>query len=92
MIVPVAEVHIASLVVHARPEHVAELEEAIAAFPGAAVAAADRSGKLVVTLESADERSIARQLDAIGALPGVLAATLVAHHAEPLAPEEEVSP
>lgn len=89
MIVPVDEIHIASLVVHARPERVAELEQAIAAFAGAEVAAADRSGKLVVTLESDGERGIARQLEAIGALPGVLSATIVVHHAEPLAPDEE---
>ncbi|HSA81280.1 MAG TPA: chaperone NapD [Geminicoccaceae bacterium] len=89
MAVPIEEIHVASLVVHVRPERVAELEEAIAAFAGAEVAAADRSGKLVVTLEADDERRIADQLDAIGALPGVLSATLVAHHAEPLTPAEE---
>jgi nitrate reductase NapAB chaperone NapD len=47
----------------------------------------------VVTLEASSERTVRQQLDTIGALPGVLSATLVAHHAEPIAPDEEgVSP
>jgi nitrate reductase NapD len=79
-------------VVHARPECVAELEHALAAFAGVEVAAADRSGKLVITIEADDERSIARQLDAIGVLPGVLSTTIVAHHAEPAEAEEGASP
>jgi periplasmic nitrate reductase NapD len=89
LVAPVEEIDVASLVVHARPERVEELEEAIAAFAGVEVAAADRSGKLVVTIEADNERSITHQLDAIGALPGVLSVTIVAHHAEALAPEAE---
>ena len=89
MIVPVEEIHIASLVVRCRPERIAELKRAIGALPGAEVPAADAVGKLVVTLEAGSERAIRQQLEMIGALPGVLSATLVAHHAEPLAPEEE---
>ena len=89
LVVPVEEIHVASLVVHARPERVEELEQAIAAFTGVEVAAADRSGKLVVTIEADNERSIRHRLDAISALPAVLSASIVAHHAEPAAPEEE---
>ena len=65
LVVPVEEIHVASLVVHARPERVEELEQAIAAFTGVEVAAADRSGKLVVTIEADNERSIRHRLDAI---------------------------
>lgn len=89
MIIPVDEIHIASLVVRCRPERIAELERAIEALPGAEIPAGDAIGKLVVTLEAGSERTIRRQLEMIGALPGVLAATLVAHYAEPRAPEEE---
>jgi nitrate reductase NapD len=46
------------------------------------VPASDAAGKLVVILESTDEQTIARQLEEIGALPGVLSATLVFHHVE----------
>jgi periplasmic nitrate reductase NapD len=87
--VPVEEIHIASLVVRCRPERMAELERAIGALAGAEIPAEDAVGKLVVTLEAGSERAIRQQLEMIGALPGVLSATLVAHHAEPLAPEEE---
>ena len=77
LVVPVEEIHVASLVVHVRPERVEELEQAIAAFTGVEVAAADRSGKLVVTIEADHERSIRHRLDAISALPAVLSASIV---------------
>ncbi len=83
------ELHVASLVVRCRPERMAMLRHAIVALPGAEIPAEDAIGKLVVTLEAASEHTIRHQLDAIGALPGVLSATLVAHHAEPLEPAEE---
>ena len=79
----IREFHIASLVVHCRPDRVASLEGTIAALPGADVPASDLAGKLVVILESTSEQTIARQLEEIGALPGVLSATLVFHHVEP---------
>jgi len=79
----IGEFHIASLVVHCRPACRATLERAIADLPGAEVPASDAIGKLVVTLESTSERTIARQLEEIGAMPGVLSATLVFHHVEP---------
>jgi nitrate reductase NapD len=85
----IGELHIASLVVRCRPERMAALRHAITALPRAEIPAEHATGKLVVTLEAASGHLIAQQLDAIGALPGVLSATLVAHHAEPLAPEEE---
>ena len=88
----IEELHIASLVVRCRPERIAELERALATLPGAEIAATDASGKLVVTLESASEQVIARRLEEIGALPGVLSATLVFHHAEPAALEPEGAP
>jgi nitrate reductase NapD len=87
----VAEFHIASLVVHCRPGRVASLKDVIAALPGAEVPTSDAAGKLVVTLESPSEQTIARQLDEIGAMPGVLSATLVFHHVEPAILEQEGS-
>lgn len=89
----IGELHIASLVVRCRPERLAQLRPAIAALPGAEIPAEDAGGRLVVTLEATSERAIRDQLDAISALAGVLSATLVAHHAERLALEqEEASP
>lgn len=80
----IGECHVASLVVHCRPARVASLEGVIAALPGAEVPASDAAGKLVVTLESDNEQTIARQLEEIGAMAGVLSATLVFHHVEPV--------
>jgi periplasmic nitrate reductase NapD len=85
----IGELHIASLVVRCHPERIPALKGAIAALPGAEVPAEDAAGKLVVTLEAGSEHALREQLEAVGALPGVLSATLVVHHAEPLAPEEE---
>jgi len=89
MAATIGELHIASLVVRCLPERMAALGREIAALPGAEIPAKDAAGKLVVTLEAASEHAIREQFEAIGVLPGVLSATLVAHHAEPLAPEEE---
>jgi periplasmic nitrate reductase NapD len=88
----IGELHIASLVVRCRPRRMARLKRAITALPGAEIPADDAEGKLVVTLEAASEQAIRRQLDAINALPGVLSATLVFHHAEPAALEPEGAP
>jgi periplasmic nitrate reductase NapD len=87
--VMVGENHIASLVVHCRPGRVASLEGVIAALAGAEVPASDAAGKLVVTLEADSEQVIARQLEEIGAMAGVLSATLVFHHVEPAVPAPE---
>jgi periplasmic nitrate reductase NapD len=86
------ELHVASLVVRCRPERIAPIKRAITALPGAEIPAENAVGKLVVTLEAAGEQAIRHQLEAIAALPGVLAATLVFHHAEPVAPEPEGAP
>ena len=87
------ELHIASVIVRSRPERLADLKRAIADTPGAAIAAEDAAGRLIVTLESRSERAIAGHIEAFAAMPGVLAATLVVHHAEPAGAEEgRVSP
>jgi periplasmic nitrate reductase NapD len=85
----IGELHIASLVVRCRPEQMAPVRRTIATLAGAEIPAEDARGKLVVILEGTSEQAIRHQLDTIGALPGVLSATLVAHHAEPLEPAEE---
>ena len=60
--------HIASLVVHCRPEKFVAAEEVIAAMPGVEVPASDDNSKLVVLLE----------------LKEVVSATLVFHQVEEL--------
>ncbi len=79
---PQAEVHISSAVVHARPERLSEVQAAVSAIEGAEIHAAAETGKLVVTFETASERDLARHLETIQTMPGVLAATLVYHQVE----------
>lgn len=82
------ELHISSLVVHARPERLAAVRAAIARLPGAEVHASNHQGKIVVTLETSNEGDVLTRLDQIGRIGGVLSAALVYHHVEAAAPAE----
>ena len=79
------EVHISSLVVHSRPERAAMIADHLQRLPGVDVHGGIELGKLVVTLETATEGEIVERLNTIQLLEGVLAATLVFHHSEPIA-------
>jgi periplasmic nitrate reductase NapD len=70
--------HIASLVLRARPEAVQGVRQALAETTGAEIHAAD-GGKLVVTLETANESELAEEMTRLGLLDGVLSAVLVYH-------------
>jgi periplasmic nitrate reductase NapD len=74
---PSEQVHIASLVVHALPQHAQEVIAAITALPGAQVHGASAAGKLVVTLEAGSDATMLDQIAAIQQLDGVLTAALV---------------
>jgi nitrate reductase NapD len=75
------ELHLSSLVVHALPERLAEVEAALGR-EGCEVHARSDAGKLVVTRETADSGTLSGTITRIQLLPGVLAATLVFHHVE----------
>lgn len=75
-----AEIHLSSLVVHARP-NAPGLAEAIAAL-GAEIHAQE-GGKYVVTLETTSSADLADAMTRLQLLDGVFAATLVFHHVEP---------
>ena len=86
------ELHIAGVVVHARPESVQRVAAAIAELPGAEIHATSGDGKLVVTLEAPSAREIAARIDDIQQFEAVLSASLVYQHNEALeAMMEEVS-
>ncbi len=86
------EFHVSSLIVHGAAELLPAISAAIAALPGAEVHASDGTGKLVVTLETASDAEISKRIDAIRALAGVFAASLVYHQVEDAEPEEAESP
>jgi periplasmic nitrate reductase NapD len=70
---------IASVLVQARPERLAEVEAAIAALPGCEVHARDPKGKLVVVIERSDAGAVGTTLNTIALLPDVFSAALVFH-------------
>ncbi|PWC43070.1 chaperone NapD [Azospirillum sp. TSO22-1] len=81
------ELHISSLVVHARPEAADAIRPAMARLPGIEIHG-EANGKFVLTLETESEQTIVDHLNTISLLDGVLAATLVFHHVEELTEAE----
>ncbi len=82
------ELHISSIVVHARPEFAAAAARSIEAIPGAEIHQRLAGGKLIVTLETATTGDIMQHIERINDLPGVVATALVYHHWEPEAESE----
>lgn len=78
------EVHIAGVLVHARPQQLAEACRGIAALPGAEVSQSAADGRIVVVLEHASGAAVLDAIDAMRALPGVVDVALVYQHAEAL--------
>lgn len=81
------EIHISSVVVHARPEMVGSVTEKILALDCDIAPGTDggAQGRLVVLLERPSDRAVVQTIDALHEIPGVLSALLVYHHAEPTA-------
>ena len=70
---------IASVLVQARPERLADVEAAIAALEGCEIHARDPKGKLVVVIEAAGTGAVGSTLNTIALLPDVFSAALVFH-------------
>lgn len=81
---PASTTHIASLVVHCRPEQLADAQAGIADLPNTEIPASDGRSKLVVLLEMADESQLLGNISRIEATPGVICATLVFHQLDEL--------
>ena len=85
------EVHISSLVVHATPKRVQNVEDVIAAMPGAQVHGSSPNGKLVVTLDASSADEMLSKITAVQRIDGVLSAALVYQCADTLeAMNEEI--
>lgn len=80
------EYHVTSLVVHAAPNALAQVEADIAALKGCDIHAITPEGKLVITLEGNSQKAILDNVEAINALSGVLSASLIYHQ---VAPQEQ---
>ena len=70
---------IASVLVQARPERLAQVEAAIAALEGCEIHARDPKGKLVVVMEASSAGALGSMLNTIALLPDVFSAALVFH-------------
>lgn len=84
-----AEIHITSAVAFVRPGTASALAKRIAAEGLAEVARIDPRGRLVLLLERPSTGAVLDCLDAVRALPGVLAVHLVYQHAEDASVLEE---
>ena len=76
------EVHIASFIVHHRPDALAAIEHLAATTPGAEIAARE-AGRAILLHECGGTRELLACMDAVQATPGVVGVSLVYHHAEP---------
>lgn len=81
------ELHIASLVVHTRPEALSLVTYWLEQQPGVEIHAASDLGKLVVVVESDNSQTVLNLIDQATEQPGVINAALVYH--ELVSPEEE---
>jgi nitrate reductase NapD len=79
---PSGEHHISSLVVHALPGMLDQVSAALTGLEGVEIHARDPNGKLILTLETADDATIVERLNDIHGIRGVLSAALVFHHFE----------
>jgi periplasmic nitrate reductase NapD len=70
---------IASVLVQARPDRLAEVEATIAALDGCEIHGRDPKGKLVVVIEASKAGVIGSTLNTIALLPHVFSASLVFH-------------
>jgi nitrate reductase NapD len=82
-------VHIASLLIHIRPELLDAVKTNLRQLDGLELHQESPQGKLVVVLETQHERHILDRIDQINSLPGVLNTALVYHELLTLEGESE---
>ncbi|MET4027176.1 nitrate reductase NapD [Marinobacter sp. MBR-99] len=83
---PNAEIHIASFLVHVRPESLDAVLELLEATPGLEEGTRDPLGKLVVLAEGTSHQDLLNAMELVESAPGVLECILVYH--EVMSPEE----
>ncbi len=82
--------NISSIVVIPHPDRVAAVQEALRKIDGVEVHGVSPEGKMVVTIETADDRATTDTFELISRLDGVLSASMVFHQLE-TDPETEIS-
>ncbi|WP_299016003.1 chaperone NapD [uncultured Photobacterium sp.] len=76
------EVHISSLVVHVKPDHLERVKAQILALPNAEIYGDSEEGKIIVVLETQNQGYVTDTIDKINNLEHVLNTFLVYHQIE----------
>ncbi len=87
----VSAISIAGVLVHANPERLAAVQMQLAQLPGVEIHAVTPEGKLVVTVDESEERMTGESLMRLHEVDGVLSASMIYHHFENDAAEQETS-
>lgn len=82
--------NISSIIVIPHPDHIEAVQAALRAVEGAELHATSPEGKMIVTIETADDHVTAETYNFISHLDGVLSASMVYHQKES-DPEMEIS-
>lgn len=76
---PPADVHIASVIVQARPGRATALIDYLEQWPSLDMHAGSPTGKQIITMEGSHYKALLDHIDTITNLPGVLSCNLVYH-------------
>lgn len=74
--------NISSLIVIPHPDRVASVQALLREVDGVEIHAVSPEGKIIVTVETADDRATTHTYEYIGQLDGVLSASMVYHQKE----------
>ncbi|MCP4876420.1 MAG: chaperone NapD [Gammaproteobacteria bacterium] len=76
--------NISGVLVHAYPEKIASVSRHLETIAGLEIHASNEAGKIVVTLEEADDTSMSGKLLDLQKIPGVLNASMIYHQFDEL--------
>ena len=82
-------VNITGMLVHARPDQAGAVRSQLEAMPGVEVHAMTPEGRLVVTIEKADDREMAETFERFAQIPQIVSTMLVYHHYDECGPESQ---
>jgi nitrate reductase NapD len=72
--------NITGVIVRAWPEHLAAVQAQLQVLPGVEIHAVTADGRLVVTVEDANDRRLADRIMSFNDMQGVLSAAMIYHH------------
>lgn len=81
--------NITGILVHARPDQAEAVRVRLEAMPGVEVHAVTPEGRLVVTIEKADDREMAETFEGFAQIPQIISTALVYHHFDECGPESQ---